>query len=74
MTIFGMQATCPALMGELETQRWPLTSLNHEPQGSLETVADRVQGAKSWGGSGLGVQGVELEVQAGNHTARAQGL
>ena len=77
MSIFGMQAPCPALMGEMETQRWPLTSLNHdleEPQGSLERVADWVQGAQSWGGSGLGVQGVGLEVQAGIHTARAQGL
>lgn len=36
---------CPALRGEMETQRWPRASLSHglkELQGNLERVLDWV--------------------------------
>ena len=54
-----MQAPCLALMAEMETQRWPLTLMNHdlkEMQEHLERVASWVQRIQSREGSGVGVQ------------------
>ena len=59
MSIFGTQAPRLALMAEMETQRRPLISVNHdlkEMQGRLERAASWVQRAQSQEGSGVGVQ------------------